>query len=73
MRLLQFFEESNGQLSNTRLNSSLAVYIALAQVIVYMAGGPPVDYAIFTTLLGVGFGVKLIQKPMEGKKNGNVA
>jgi hypothetical protein len=66
-RLWEFFQEANGQLSNMRLNSSLAVWTGLFQVYAKVFWGTPIDYQVMYLLLGAGFGFKLFQKFAEGK------
>ena len=67
MKILEFFSESNGQLSNTRLNASLCVYVALVIILVSTFKATPVPLEIVITLLTAGFGSKLIQKGLEEK------
>ncbi len=71
MKLMQFFEESNGQLSNTRLNASLAVWTALFIALWGTLHGTQVPFEFVVTLLGYGGLVKVAQKFGEEKKNGN--
>ena len=70
MRALQFFEE-NGQLSNTRLNCSLAVWTALFMAVygtfVKEAAANP---TLIFGLLAYGFGTKVLSKFAE-VRNGN--
>jgi hypothetical protein len=69
MKLLEFFAESNGSLSSVRLMAFLCVMEALFVVSYSITKNPPlaVDLGLVVTLLGAGFGGKLIQKGIEEK------
>jgi len=68
MKFLEFFQESNGVLSNTRLNSTLCVWTALVLVVIAGVKGVEVGIDLVIILLTYGFGSKLIQKPLEKQK-----
>jgi len=67
-KLLQFFSESNGQLSNTRLNTTVAAWVAFSMPVMSMIDTAfKVDWPIFVTLLTYSGGTKIFQKALEGK------
>jgi len=69
MKLLEFFSESDGSLSSVRLMAFLCVVQALFIITYSTMQIPPreIDLALVVTLLGAGFGGKIIQKGIEEK------
>lgn len=67
MKLLEFFSDGDDKLSNTRLNTSLCVYVALFMVVFNTIAKSPTEYMILVVLLGFGFGAKLSDKYFELK------
>ena len=67
MKILEFFSDGDGKLSNVRLNTSLCVYVALLMVLYNTHAGKTIDYTILLLLLGFGFGAKLSDKYFELK------
>lgn len=67
MKLFEFFEESNGTLSNVRLTSTLCIITGLYLTIWATIYGRPVDVSTLVVLLSAGFGGKVIQKSVEEK------
>lgn len=59
MKVLEFLQEANGQLSQARLFALLGIIVAT--VLTFTGGG----YDLILTWLGVATGIKLAQKPME--------
>jgi hypothetical protein len=69
MKIFEFFQEANGQLSNIRLNATMLVMAGIF-VIVYAVIISKLDASIIgagTMLITMGIGGKLIQK---GQENG---
>lgn len=69
MKLLEFFSESNGQLSNIRLNATALIFTGCF-LAVYTCIQNRLDANVIsmaTLLVTLGLGGKLIQKPTEEK------
>ena len=75
MKLLEFFSEENGRLSNGRLNSTLALWAGIGlsvwSAIQNVLYNHTVPFEILILLFTYGAGQKLIQKPFETRVNGN--
>ncbi len=67
MKLLEFFEESNGTLSSMRLMSFMCVATGLFIAINGTLHGQVIPTDTLITLLTVGFGGKIAQKGLEEK------
>lgn len=68
MKLLEFFAEQNGQLSNMRLNASALVFSSCF-VVIYAVMQKTLDanvIAAATLLVTLGIGGKAVQKKDEG-------
>ena len=67
MKISEFWKEGNGQLSNTRLHSSVLVFSGCVGIMgaMYMSKLDAIALAACTMLITEGLGSKLIQKPME--------
>jgi hypothetical protein len=64
--IVGFFEESPGNKSWTRLYSTYCGLLGGVMIIYGLVKpGETLDYYMITTLLGIGAGLKLAQKPME--------
>jgi len=69
-KLLEFFAEENGMLSNMRLMSFAKCMTALFNVVYCTLHGTVCDIWLVLSLLGVAFTGKIIQKGIE--ENGNI-
>jgi len=68
MKLLEFFEEEDGMLSNMRLNATALVFTGIFILLWSVIKSGTVDLGIIgaaTTIIGMGIGGKLIQKKTE--------
>ena len=72
MKILEFFQEANGQLSNTRLNSTAMIWAGIGMLVggAYKLGGAILDANTISAAMGLvfaGAGQKLISKNQEEK------
>jgi hypothetical protein len=73
-KLLEFFQEDNGNMSNARLNSTLEQWAGIAILIggSFKLAGATLDSTTITAAFGLiaaGSGQKLIQKTQEEKSD----
>lgn len=73
MKIMEFFEESNGSLSSVRLMAFCCVMVGLFLVVIQTMHDKVVDASTLTILLGAGFGGKILSKPFEEKGIGTQA
>lgn len=71
-RLLEFFQEDNGNMSNTRMNATILQWAGVAILVggSFHLGGATLDVNTTTAAFGLiaaGTGQKLIAKPQETK------
>ena len=66
-KLLEFFEESNGTLSNTRLTTTATIGTALWLVVYSTMHGSVVDLGLLTVLFGYSGVTKVASKMAEEK------
>ena len=67
IKKIGFLEEAPGQKSWTRLAATYCFTLSGFLIIFGTLKSTPIDYTLVITLLSTASGLKLIQKPMEGK------
>jgi hypothetical protein len=70
MKILEFFQEGDGQLSNTRLNCTVMIWAGVGILVggAFNMGGAKLDANTISAAMGLivaGSGTKLIQKTQE--------